>query len=263
MNQKINGTTKKTAKEMSHEEVHSRIRETPIAIVGMASLMPDAKSLDLYWSNIVEKVNSIVDVPPNRWSIDDYYDPDPSVPDKTYCKRGAFLPEIDFNPMEFGLPPNILEVTDAGQLLSLVVAKDVLEDAGIFEDSTYDRDRIGCVLGIGGGQKLSASLTARLQYPVLERILRSSGAGEDEIKVIIEKYKANYVPWEENSFPGLLGNVIAGRIANRFNLGGMNSVVDAACASSLCAIKVSVNELLSGDSDMMITGGACEIGRAH
>jgi len=235
----------------------SRIRETPIAIVGMASLMPDAKALDQYWSNIVEKVNSIVDVPPSRWSTDEYYDADPSTADKTYCKRGAFLPDIGFNPMEYGLPPNILEVTDSGQLLSLVVAKDVLEDAGIGDDSTYDRDRIGCVLGVGGGQKLSASLTARLQYPVIERILRSSGVPESEIEVIIEKYKANYVPWEENSFPGLLGNVIAGRIANRFNLGGMNSVVDAACASSLSAVKLAIAELLEGHSDLMISGGVC------
>ena len=257
MSKKTSSATNNAKNENRSTEIHSRIRETPIAIVGMASLMPDAKALDRYWSNITERVNSIVDVPASHWSVDDYYDADPTVPDKTYCKRGAFLPEIEFNPMEYGLPPNILEVTDAGQLLSLVVAKDVLEDAGIFEDSGCDRDRIGCVLGIGGGQKLSSSLTARLQYPVIERILRSSGVPEVEIAKVIEKYKANFVPWEENSFPGLLGNVIAGRIANRFNLGGMNSVVDAACASSLSAIKVACSELLEGHSDMMITGGAC------
>ncbi|MCH7909453.1 MAG: acyltransferase domain-containing protein, partial [Candidatus Hydrogenedentes bacterium] len=257
MSKRENGNARIRPSETGVTKVHSRIRETPIAIVGMASLMPDAKALDRYWSNIMEKVNSIVDVPASRWRIDEYYDADPTVPDKTYCKRGAFLPEIDFNPMEYGLPPNILEVTDAGQLLSLVVAKDVLEDAGIDEDSSYDRDRIGCVLGVGGGQKLSASLTARLQYPVIERILRSSGVPEAEIQPIIEKYKAHYVPWEENSFPGLLGNVIAGRIANRFNLGGMNSVVDAACASSLSAVNLAVSELLDGHSDMMITGGVC------
>src|SRR5690606_5798347 len=78
-----------------------------------------------------------------------------------------------------------------------------------------------------------------------------------ERQVIVEKYKKAFVPWEENSFPGLLGNVIAGRIANRFNFGGMNSVVDAACASSLSAMKMAVNELILGHSDMMITGGSC------
>ena len=64
-----------------------------------------------------------------------------------------------------------------------------------------------------------------------------------------------YVEWNENSFPGLLGNVISGRIANRFDLGGINCVVDAACASSLSAIKMAVNQLQEGSVDMMIAGG--------
>ena len=100
MSKKQNGRAQADTKKVESPELHSRIRETPIAIVGMSSLMPDAKTLDQYWSNIVENVNSIVDVPASRWNIDDYYDEDPSTPDKTYCKRGAFLPEIDFNPME-------------------------------------------------------------------------------------------------------------------------------------------------------------------
>ncbi|HEX7557532.1 MAG TPA: beta-ketoacyl synthase N-terminal-like domain-containing protein, partial [Leptolinea sp.] len=51
------------------------------------------------------------------------------------------------------------------------------------------------------------------------------------------------------------GNVVAGRIANRFDLGGTNCVVDAACASSLAAIRMAVGELIEGRADMMITGG--------
>ncbi|MCL4255237.1 MAG: acyltransferase domain-containing protein, partial [Anaerolineae bacterium] len=72
---------------------------------------------------------------------------------------------------------------------------------------------------------------------------------------IIEKIQAAYIRWEENSFPGMLGNVIAGRIANRLDLGGMNCVVDAACASSMGAMKLAISDLVEGRSDMMITGG--------
>ncbi len=234
-----------------------KLGDNPIAVVGMASLMPDAKDLSSYWDNIVERLVSIVDVPADRWSIDDYYDANPLTPDKTYCKRGAFIPDIEFNPLEYGLPPNILEVTDVSQLLGLVVAKDVLADSGIHGEEDYNHDRIGITLGIGGGQKLSAALTARLQYPVIDKVLANAGVADAQRQTIIEKYKKAFVPWEENSFPGLLGNVIAGRIANRFNFGGMNSVVDAACASSLSAIKMAVNELVLGNSDLMITGGSC------
>jgi acyl transferase domain-containing protein len=76
---------------------------------------------------------------PNHAGVADYYDPNPATPDKTYCKRGAFMPDVDFDPMEFGLPPNILEITDVSQLLSLVVAKEAMEDAGYGENSTYSR----------------------------------------------------------------------------------------------------------------------------
>src|SRR2546428_12730824 len=53
----------------------------------------------------------------------------------------------------------------------------------------------------------------------------------------------------------MLGNVVAGRVANRFNLGASNCTVDAACASSLAAIKMAISELLEGRADLMLTGG--------
>jgi acyl transferase domain-containing protein len=51
-------------------------------------------------------------------------------------------------------------------------------------------------------------------------------------------------------------NAIAGRVANRFDLGGSNFTVDAACASSLAAIDLAVKELESGRSNLVIAGGA-------
>ncbi|HEC85731.1 MAG TPA: acyltransferase domain-containing protein, partial [Thioploca sp.] len=232
----------------------STLQQTPVAIIGMAGIFPQAKNLREYWENIINKVNCITDVPPSRWHIDDYYDPDPSTPDKTYCKRGGFIPDIDFNPMEFGLPPNILEVTDVSQLLSLIVAKQAMADAGYGTENPY-RQKTGVILGVGGGQKLITPLASRLQYPVWKRVLKSSGISDEDSQKIIEKMKLAYIPWEENSFPGMLGNVIAGRIANRLDLGGINCVVDAACAGSLAALRMTLSELTEYRSDMMITGG--------
>ena len=232
-----------------------KLHQTPIAIIGMASVFPNAMNLRQFWDNIVSRADCITDVPPSRWNIDDYYDPDPKVPDKTYSKRGGFLPDIDFDPMEFGLPPNILEVTDVSQMIGLVMARDAMQDAGYGDADTVIRDMTGIVLGVGGGQKLITPLTSRLQYPVWRRALESSGITGQDADRIIEKMKAAYIRWEENSFPGMLGNVIAGRIANRLDLGGTNCVVDAACASSMAAMKLAVSDLVEGRSDMMITGG--------
>ncbi len=233
----------------------SRLQQTPIAVIGMACLFPEASNVREFWDNIVKKRDAIREVPRNRWNVDDYYDPDPKAPDKTYCKRGGFLPDVDFDPMEFGMPPNILEVTDVSQMLSLIVAKAALEDARYGESSGFDRDRIGVILGVGGGQKLITPLTTRLQYPVWKEVLTKSGISEQDADIMVDKIRKAYVPWEENSFPGMLGNVIAGRIANRLNLGGTNCVVDAACASSLTALKMAVSELLEYRSDIMLTGG--------
>ncbi|MGI2210883.1 beta-ketoacyl synthase N-terminal-like domain-containing protein [Shewanella oncorhynchi] len=237
------------------KRLNKRLKDMPVAIVGMASIFANSRYLNKFWDLISEKIDAITDIPDTHWRAEDYYDADKSKADKSYCKRGGFLPEVDFNPMEFGLPPNILELTDTSQLLSLIVAKEVLADANLPTD--YDRDRIGITLGVGGGQKISQSLNSRLQYPVLKKVFKSSGLSDEDSEMLIKKFQDQYIHWEENSFPGSLGNVIAGRIANRFDFGGMNCVVDAACAGSLAAMRMALTELTEGRSDMMLTGGVC------
>ena len=51
-----------------------------VAIVGLGAVLPDAPSAPAFWNNIKNKRYSISEVPPDRWSLDDYYDPDPSAP---------------------------------------------------------------------------------------------------------------------------------------------------------------------------------------
>ena len=228
----------------------------PVAIIGMSSIFPQAEDLTQYWDNILGEINCITEVPASRWDIKDYYDPNPDAPDKSYCKYGGFIPDIDFDPAEFGLPPNLLEATDVSQLLALVAAKECLEDGGYGESRGLSRENVGVILGmVGIGSKLVVPLMARLQYPVWDKVLRSYGISENDRQAIIEKIKLAYPKWEENSFPGLIVNVVAGRIANRFDLGGTNCVVDAACASSLAAIRMAIGELIEGRADMMISGG--------
>ncbi|MEC4814262.1 MAG: beta-ketoacyl synthase N-terminal-like domain-containing protein, partial [Scytonema sp. PMC 1069.18] len=245
----------KTDKSMSVNKINKKLHDTPIAIIGMASLFAQARNLREYWQNIINKIDCITDVPSTHWDIDEYYDPNPRTPEeKTYCKRGGFIPYVDFNPMEFGIPPSILEVTDVAQLLSLVVAKEAMDDAGYGSDREFNRETIGVILGVAGSQ-LGLPLAARLEYPVWEKVLKSSGLSDEDTQRIIKKIKSAYVKWDENAFPGMLGNVVAGRIANRFNLGGINCVVDAACASSFAALKMAVSELVEHRCDMMLTGG--------
>ena len=157
---------KSPRKTESQNVLNARMAKRPIAIVGMSALFPDAPNLNKYWDNIINKIDSIIDIPESRWNIDDYYDVDSEAPDKTYCKRGGFIPDIDFNPIEFGIPPNILEVTDVTQLLGLLVAKSAMDDAGYVDAGNEILDSTGVILGVTAGMNLLGSLTSRLQYPV-------------------------------------------------------------------------------------------------
>ena len=103
--------------------------------------------------------------------------------------------------------------------------------------------------------ELVIPLGARLGHPKWRKALKDAGVDAATSQDVVERIADSYVPWQENSFPGLLGNVAAGRIANKFDLGGTNCVVDAACASSLSAVHMAAMELHSGQSDMVITGG--------
>ncbi|HEY5700586.1 MAG TPA: SDR family NAD(P)-dependent oxidoreductase [Gammaproteobacteria bacterium] len=233
----------------------------PIAIVGIGCAFPKAPDVQKFWSNVKSARDAITEIPSSHWKPEDYFDPDQSVPDMTYAKRGGFLDPIDFPPLDFGISPNNIEATDTTQLLGMMIARDALRDAGYAaiegRDSgkPFDRQRTSVILGVTGALELVIPLGARLGHPVWRKALKDHGFDDDTTNAVVKRIAEGYVPWQENSFPGLLGNVAAGRIANRFDLGGTNCVVDAACASSLSAIHMAAMELHAGDADMVISGG--------
>ncbi|MBI3119148.1 MAG: hypothetical protein HYZ00_10705, partial [Candidatus Hydrogenedentes bacterium] len=221
----------------------------------MGCLFPKANSLRAYWANIKNAVDAISEVPASHWRPEDYFDADPKRSDFTYGRRGGFLDPIDFDPLEFGMPPATLEATDTSQLLGMLAADRALRDAGYGPDSTFDRDRVSVILGVTGALELVIPLGARLGHPLWRQALLEAGIDADTVEDAVQRIGDAYVPWQEASFPGLLGNVVAGRITKHLNLGGTNCVVDAACASSLSAINLATLELAAGRSDMVITGG--------
>ena len=228
----------------------------PIAVVGVSALFPGSVDETGFWRDILAGTDLITDVPANHWLIEDYYDADPGAPDKTYAKRGAFIPAIDFDPVAWGVPPAIVPATDTTQLLALIVARRVLEDATAGQFEQLDRERVSVILGVTSAQELLGSMVSRLQRPVWTKALRDMGLPESQVQDACERIASHYVGWQESSFPGMLGNVVAGRIANRLDLGGTNCVTDAACASSFSSISMGVNELHLGQSDLVIAGGA-------
>jgi acyl transferase domain-containing protein len=241
----------------------------PLAIVGIGCLFPGAGSFAAYWASIKNRVDAIREVPPSHWRPEDYHDPDPKASDRIYTVRGGFLEPVLFNPADYGIAPTNLEAIDTAQLLGLVVARQAFEDAGYdvmsaergarsaFREAvrSLPRERTSVILGVTGTLELVIPLGARLGHPAWRRALQEAGVEAAVAEDVVRRIGDSYVGWQENSFPGLLGNVVAGRIANRFDLGGTNCVVDAACASSLSALHLAALELETGRADVVLTGG--------
>ena len=121
--------------------------------------------------------------------------------------------------------------------------------------SDVDRSRISVILGVASATELAASMASGCSDRSWVRALRERACRRTQVRAACDRIGRSYADWQENTFPGLLGNVVAGRIANRFDLGGTNCVIDAACASSLAALQMAVHELQLGQSDIVITGG--------
>ncbi|MEV4146704.1 SDR family NAD(P)-dependent oxidoreductase [Amycolatopsis sp. NPDC049691] len=212
-----------------------------IAIVGMACMFPQAPDLATFWANVLAGADAVTEVPPQRWDTSLYYDAG-GQGEKTPSRWGGFLPEIGFDPLKYGIPPSSLASIEPVQLLALEAAHRALVDAG-YEDRPFDRARTSVVFGAEAGSDLSNAMSLRTVLPSYVGELPS--ALDDQLPRITE-----------DSFPGVLANVIAGRIANRLDLGGANYTVDAACASSLTAVDVACKELTAGTSDLVLCGGA-------
>ncbi|MBC2742266.1 MAG: acyltransferase domain-containing protein, partial [Desulfosarcina sp.] len=234
---------------------NTKSEQQPVAIIGMGGMFAKSRNVKEYWRTLLKGIDCITDPPATHCQLNDYFDTDPKRPDHIYCNRGGFLPTVPFDPTEFGIPPAALEATDTSQLLGLVAAKMALSDAGYGDDQEFDREHTSVILGVTGTQELVISLGSRLGHPLWRKALENKGLSDPQKASIIEDISNSYVPWQENSFPGLLGNVVAGRICNRLNLGGTNCVLDAACASSLGAIHLGLMELVAGKSNMVVTGG--------
>lgn len=216
-----------------------------VAIIGMACVFPGSPDLASFWANVVSGADLITEVTDERWDPDVYYSPqagDGAPGDRTPSKWGGFLPRVPFDALRYGIAPASLPSIEPVQLLALEVAQRALADAG-YDERAFDRSRTAVLFGAEAGSDLSNAAVLRTMLPAY-------------LDAVPEELADQLPRLTEDSFPGMLSNVIAGRIANRLDLGGTSYSVDAACASSLAALDVACKELESGTSDLALCGGA-------
>ncbi|MBP7147490.1 MAG: acyltransferase domain-containing protein, partial [Acidobacteria bacterium] len=228
-----------------------------VAVIGVGAVLPGARSAPEFWDNVVSGKNCVCEVPAGRWDVPLEGDDRPS------SGLGGFVESIPFDARAFKIPPTTARLMDRAQRMALAAAVEALRDAG-YDRRAFDRARAGVILGASGHPEVYRDYHVRLQLPLLEeatraRIEREGLAAKAVAAVIAELRKAllhERLPFTEDSFPGALPNVTAGRIANHLDLHGPSFSVDAACASALAALDCSVEWLLAGKVDLALTGAA-------
>ncbi len=231
-----------------------------IAIIGMSALFPGAPNLAVYWQNIVSKVDAISDVPPEAWDEQIFYDPQSTETHRVYCKRGGYLgPIARFNPLAHGIVPLAVEGGEPDQWLALQLAEDALLDAGYAERIDV-RQRTAVI--IGKGTYINRGNMSLLQHGLMvEQVIQvlrplHPELTEQDFEAVRAELKRSLPPLNTDTASALVPNIIAGRIANRLDLMGPSYTVDGACASSLLAIEIAVRDLLTGQCDLALVGGA-------
>lgn len=208
-------------------ETLERAKSEPIAIVGMGCRFPGgATDPEAFWQLLHAGVDAVTETPRDRWKLEDFYDPDPEVPGKTYTRYGGFLEQIDlFDPQFFGISPREAMNMDPQQRLLLEVAWEALEHAGSIPNLKAP-SQTGVFIGV------TTNDYARLITP----------------EGNLDRIDAYYLT-------GNPLNAIAGRLAYTFGLQGPCMAVDTACSSSLVAVHLAVQSLRNRECDSALAGG--------
>lgn len=195
-----------------------------IAIIGMAGRFPGADNLDLFWQNLrdgVESITMFTDEQLLNMGVSAEMLRAP-----TFVKVGAILEGQDlFDAALYGYSPREAELLDPQHRLFLECAWEALESAGYHTDG--DRGLVGVYAG--------TSLSSYLLFNVLQN---SAGAAD--------------------TFPAMISNdkdFLSTRVSYELNLKGPSVDIQTACSTSLVAVHLACQSLLSYQCDLALSGG--------
>ncbi len=241
-------------------------RTSPVAVVGIAAIMPDAPDAAAFWQNIRDGRYCISDVPPERWDPELYYDPDPAAPDKTYSRIGGWVREYPWDPLTWRLPiPPKVAAADGrrpavgGLGRPLGAARRRLAGLGrrprAGRGHPRQRHRRREALPDDPADPVPGVRPRPGARPTAFAVAAGARARSDPRRSGTSASSRTSPEITEDTMPGELANVLAGRVANLFNFRGPNFTTDAACASGLAAMSAAVHGLVNGEYDAVITGG--------
>ena len=237
--------------------------DNAVAIVGVSAILPDAADSEAFWRNVTSGRYSISEVDPERWILRSTTTPTRRRPRRP-TRRSADGSGTGVEPLKWKLPvpPKVGDGMDDAHKWTVACTRMALADAG-WPDRPLDLDRTAVIIGNAISGRSTILTALRIMFPdvarELERTAGFAALPEDVRSQIEGELRANFADWlpevTEDTMPGELGNCIAGRVANLFNLHGPNFTTDAACASALAAMDATIDGLMAHEFDVAITGG--------
>jgi acyl transferase domain-containing protein/phosphopantetheinyl transferase len=242
--------------DQHHTESRPRPPGGDIAIIGMACMFPKAADVQSFWANILGKVNAIGQPVP-EWGAERHLRADRPDLSRVSTTAGGYLRDLyAFDGLEFGIMPNSIDGSEPDHFLALRVARDALRDAGYLE---HDHTNTGVILGHstylhrGSANVVQHGVVVDQTLELVSALVPHAPA--QTLERLRQEMLARLPAFDAAVAPGLVPNVMTGRIANRLDLRGPNYIIDAACASSLLSVGAAIEELRSGNSDLMLAGG--------
>ncbi|MCP4537298.1 MAG: PfaB family protein [Chloroflexi bacterium] len=221
-----------------------------IAIIGLSCLFPEAETPEQYWQNLVEKKDSTSLATIEEMGVDPdvFYDPVKGRTDKSYCMRGGYIRDFKFDPSGYNIPPEFLDSLDNVFKWPLYVAKQALQDSGYLENKAV-LSKSGVILG---NLSFPTKLSHRLILPIYQQTIKP--ALQELLQQ--EHFALASLPGlgEMSTFNVMTSDLPATVIARALSLSGISFSLDAACATSLYAIKLACDRLLSRQVDLMLAG---------
>ncbi|WP_330230967.1 type I polyketide synthase [Nocardia sp. NBC_00508] len=196
-----------------------------VALVGIGCRFPGRiNDSGDYWDSLMEKRDTITEVPPGRWNIREQYERHPGLPESSSMNWGGFIDDpAGFDAEFFGISSAEATAMDPQQRVLLEVAWESLQNSGIPADS-LGNSRTAVIVGMTSWDYTIVNIERRSE-PVAHMAT------------------------------GNTHSTAAGRISYLLGLHGPSFTVDTACSSSLVAIHLACQSLRSGESDLALAGG--------
>jgi len=216
-----------SASQSASAEQLTAMQKDRIAIIGVGCRFPGGvSSKDSLWKLLVEGREGIIEVPPDRWNVERYYDAEPGVAGKSIALRGGFIDAIDqFDPQFFGISPREAPYVDPQHRLLLETAWEAIEDAGLILDFERGAD-LGVFVGISHNDYQGIQSTSFDHFSI-----------------------GPHTP------TGSAHSIAANRISYCLNLRGPSVAIDTACSSALTAVHAACEHIWAGRGDAALAGG--------